>query len=184
MDSPVIREIEKALSIYNKKRQTLISNAEDKKFFEALKPTAIGWKVADQAKYQKIYQELRESSDFIVETWMNERWIAKIHLKDRPLSNGVKIIKIMQIRPGSEDPLGLDHIDFYYSKDIDAKAVLTTENIKWSQESNDILSGYQWLSVWFEDTEAKLKAGTVLDTIGEQFKQLNKSIIPEPSANL
>ncbi|MEJ0072928.1 MAG: hypothetical protein WDN27_02465 [Candidatus Saccharibacteria bacterium] len=44
---------------------------------------------------------------------MNGRWIAKVQLKDAALSNGVTIIKIMQRRPGSEDAVGLDHVDFY-----------------------------------------------------------------------
>lgn len=176
MKSSTIDKIEEAIREYNTKWQTLLQSVENSEFFSSLVPTAIGWKVKDQTEYQQMYQELHRLSDITVETWMNERWIAKMHLKDHQLSNGVEIIKIMQIRPGSEDPLGLDHMDFYFSESFDAEKILQSEKLKWSKESNDILAGYEWLSVWFEDTEAKLKPGTVLDTITERFNQLNQHL--------
>lgn len=173
----MIDELNTALKGYFTKWDVLVTARKDQAFFTDLKPVAVGWKVADRAEYDKLCTLLHDQSVRIIETWMNGRWIAKVQLKDDSLERGMKIIKVMQRRPGSKDALGLDHVDFYSPKVVDGEAVLKQEtDLQWSQESNDIIAGYEWLSIWFEGTEAKIKAGTVFDIIIAELKEVNTKL--------
>lgn len=166
-----------ALETYDNKWRNLIKERRDKQFFRSLKPVAIGWKVDDRSVYNAMLGELHDQADHIIETWMNGRWIAKVHLKTA-LPNGIKIIKLMQRRPGSADPVGLDHVDFFIPQKRDLAEIFTNEdNLKWSEESNDVIENYHWISLWFNGTEAKLKFDTVLDTIQAELKEMNQKII-------
>jgi hypothetical protein len=173
----MIDEINKAIESYQTKWQALVDGRADKAFFEALRPTAVGWKVADRSEYNRVCAELRDKSDRVIETWMNGRWIAKFHLRDSKLNGDVEIIKIMQRRPGSNDAVGLDHIDFYAPEFEHAEQILKAEpDLKWSWESNDVIEGYDWLSIWFAETEAKIKADTVLGVIIKELGQLDERL--------
>ena len=174
----MLNELNTALQEYDGKWQTLVAARKDKAFFAALKPVAVGWKTEDRVEYDKLVAELHDQADQIVETWMNGRWIAKLHLKDTALANGVTILKIMQRRPGSEDAVGLDHVDFYSSDVVDAEPILKQEpNLNWTRENNDVIEGYDWISVWFDGAEAKLKSNTVLDIVQAELHELNKKIV-------
>ena len=174
----MIDEINKALEVYEQNWQSLISVRHERQFFASLLPTAVGWKVADRSAYDACLAELHDSADTIIQTWMNGRWIAILHLKDGMLANGVSIVKIMERRPNSVDALGLDHVDFYTATMQKAESVLNGEEaLQWSRESNDVLTGYSWLSVWFDGSEAKLKDDTVLDTIQRELHELSQKII-------
>lgn len=176
----MIDELNVALKDYRKKWQTLVEARNNKQFFEGLKPTAIGWKTTDRAEYDRLCAELHDLSGHIVETWMNGRWTAKFHLRDSKLTgfgNDIEIIKIMQRRPGSTDAVGLDHVDFYSEEVVNAEPILHNEpNLKWSNETNDIIAGYGWISLWFDGTEAKLKNGTVLDIICAELQEVSSKI--------
>lgn len=173
----MLEELNVTLKDYNRKWARLINERQNKEFFAGLKPVAVGWKVADKAEYDRIYEELRLQCDKIIETWMNDRWIAKLHLKESKLPGGIEIIKLMQRRLGSDDALGLDHVDFFSLAVTNARPILESErNMKWSLENNDAVEGYSWLSVWFDGTEAKLKAATVLDIITQELQELNQAI--------
>ncbi|HKR81618.1 MAG TPA: hypothetical protein VJR27_01315 [Candidatus Saccharimonadales bacterium] len=174
----MIDEINQALEAYHVKWHELIAKRSDKAFFEALKPVAVGWKVAGRAEYERLYTELHDQCDQIIETWMNNRWIAKMHLRDSKLDGNLEIIKIMQRRPGSNDAIGLDHLDFYGpTVDKKGEAILKAEpGLKWSRESNDLISGYEWLSLWFDGAETKLRSSTVLDVIGAELTELSQKI--------
>lgn len=173
----MLDKINQALETYEQQWQKLISVRHERAFFAGLKPTAVGWKTEDRAEYDKLVAELHDQADQIIETWMNGRWVTKLHLKDQQLANGVTIVKIMQRRPGSTDAVGLDHMDFYTPDMTHAESVLKSEpDLKWTWESNDIIDGYDWLSIWFDGTEAKLKADTVLDIIQAELKDLNAKI--------
>ncbi|HSX30689.1 MAG TPA: hypothetical protein VLE99_02130 [Candidatus Saccharimonadales bacterium] len=166
-----------ALTEYNRKWQKLVSERQNKALFEGLKPIAVGWKTKDRAEYDKLVAELHDQSDQIIETWMNGRWVAKLHLKETQLWGGIALVKIMQRRPSSTDAIGLDHVDFYGPALAETETVLKQEpGLKWTRESNDIIAGYDWLSVWFDDTEAKLKPDTVLDIIQAELKELNRKL--------
>ena len=91
----MIDKLNQAAGDYQTKWQALMGARSNKAFFEALRPTAIGWKVADRAEYDQAYAQLHDQCDRIIETWMNGRWIAKMHLRDAKLANGVQIINRM-----------------------------------------------------------------------------------------
>lgn len=174
----MLDELNQAVEEYQAKWQRLIAGRANKPFFQSLEPTAIGWKVADRTEYDKRYAELHDHCDRIIETWMNGRWIAKLHLRDTKLANGVQIIKLMQRRPGSDDALGLDHIDFYSPPLDEVEQILQKEpDLKWTHEDNDVVQNYHWISIWFADTEAKLKPGTVLDIIITELQATNQQIV-------
>jgi len=173
----MIDEVGSGLQGYLKKWQRLVARRSDKAFFEGLKPVAVGWKVGDETEYRKCYAELYGQCDKIVETWMNGRWIAKMHLRDTKLAGDVTIVKLMQRRPGSDDALGLDHVDFYSPAVDHAEEVLQKEtDLKWTNENNDAVDNYDWISVWFDGTEAKLKSSTVIDIVIGELKELNATI--------
>lgn len=170
-------DINKAFEAYMEHWQQLTVERKNREFFTDLKPVAIGWKVADAAEYQRLYAELREHSDKVIETWMNGRWIAKLHLRDGTLSYGVTIIKLMQRRPKSDDALELDHVDFYNPADSDIEAVVQTEpELQWTWEENDAIDDYRWISVWFAGSEAKIRNSTVLNLVIDELEQINNDI--------
>ena len=173
----MIDELNKAIEDYTNKWRKLVAGRGDKAFFETLKPTALGWKVADRAEYTKLCAGLHDQTDMIVEKWMNGRWIAKLHLRNTNLNCGIEIIKVMERRPGSTDALGLDHLDFYSPEVSRAEEIIQKElGLKWSWETNDAHSDYKWISLWFDNTEAKLKADTVIDIIKEELEEINEHI--------
>lgn len=175
----MVDELNTAINDYWTKWQALVAARQNKAFFESLKPTAAAWKVADRTEYDRLCRELHDQSDHLVETWMNGRWIAKCLLRDTELDGGIKIVKVMQRRPGSDDALGFDHVDFYGPSLAEIEQILAQEkDLKWTRETNDILEGYDWLSIWFEGgPEAKLKHDTVLDIIAAELGQLNQKRI-------
>ncbi|MDB5185798.1 MAG: hypothetical protein JWL85_321 [Candidatus Saccharibacteria bacterium] len=174
----MLDELEAAIDQYYEDWQSLTKHTTSKNFFENLKPTAVGWKVADREEYRTRLAELHDLSDKIIETWMNERWIAKVHLKDATLPHGITVVKLMERRPGSTDTVGLDHLDFYSPDATNAESILKQEpNIKWTHESNDVIEDYEWISIWFEGTEAKIKNDTVLTIVSAELKELEKKIL-------
>ncbi|HSX16443.1 MAG TPA: hypothetical protein VLF40_06650 [Candidatus Saccharimonadales bacterium] len=173
----MLDELDKALETYGQSWQKLVDNRTNRGFFEGLKPVAVGWKVADRAEYDRLVAELHDQADKIIETWMNGRWVAKLHLKDAKLANGAELVKVLQRRPGSTDAVGLDHVDFFSPEVAGAEPILKQEtDLKWTWESNDVIAGYDWISVWFDGTEAKLKSDTVLDIIQAELKELNAKL--------
>jgi hypothetical protein len=174
----MLDEINSELKEYFVSWHALLADRADPAFFAILKPVALGWKVADKAEYDRIYRMLHDKCDTIVETWMNGRWIAKMHLKDTALEGGITLIKLMQRRPESTDLIGLDHVDFYTQAPDNGESVISQEsNLTWTHESNDVLEDYHWLSIWFDDTEAKLKNATVLNNIIRELEITNQQIL-------
>ena len=165
------------LDKYFGKWRALIDGRKDplnKEFFERLKPVTAGWKVADLDEYNRVLGELRGASDHIVEKWMNNRWIAYLHLKDTALSGGIEIFEILQRRPDRDDKLGLDFVDFFCTETTNARAILQEEgDMKWNDEEN---GGVEWISLWFDGTEAKLKAGTAFDIVQEELREISNKI--------
>jgi hypothetical protein len=170
----MIDELTTAIEAYHQKWHQLVHARANQAFFQTLQPTAVGWKVKDRAAYDQVCAELHDQTDQIVETWMNGRWIAKLHLRESRLPGDIEIVKIMQRRPDSDDAIGLDHLDFYSKQVADAAEILAAEpDLKWSHEHNDVIEGYEWLSIWFDGTEAKLKSDTVLDIIVAELNDLS-----------
>jgi plasmid maintenance system killer protein len=176
----MLEELDTAIETYHAKWHQLVAKRQNKAFFQSLKPTAVAWKVADLPDLDARMASLREHCDQIHSGWVNERWLLTLHLKDAELSCGVRVIKLMQRRPGSTDPIGLDHLDFLITTEGDAKAVLASEpDLKWSEEKNG--DNCQWLSVWFDGTEAKLRRDTVLQVCADELLDTQKPLLDESS---
>lgn len=169
----MIDDFNLAIKNYQKKWQFLTAGRKNQAFFEALKPTAVCWKTDDLADLDRRVMGLRTHADIVNYAWINGRWVVVAVLRE-PLEWGIRIAKIYQRRPDSTDALGLDHVDFYASS-IDEDLLAGEPNLKWSHESNSELS--QWISLWFDDTEAKLRDNTTLDVIIAEFKQANEQIV-------
>jgi hypothetical protein len=166
-------DVNQAIETYQSKWQALVAERKNKEFFERLKPTAIGWKVAGQAEYDRLFNQWREACDQIHIAWLNNRWLAAMHLRSEKLGSGIEIIKLMQRRPGSSDALGLDHMDFLDMEETNTKAILQEENIKWTEEENGMCT---WTSLWFAGTEAKLRPHTVFDVAVAELQEISKRI--------
>jgi hypothetical protein len=166
----MIGTLNDAIAQYQAEWAALIAKRTNRRFFEELCLTAIAWKTADRAEYSRILVELHDLCDIVVENNWDDRWIAMLHLKDITLANGIEIIKLMQRRPGSTDSVGLDHIDFYSSRVAQADQILKEETgLHWTHETG---GPCKWISLWFADTEAKLRTHTVVDSC---IRDLNSS---------
>lgn len=170
----MINELNQAINAYYKKWDQLVRARHNQAFFTALTPTAVGWKTKDQADFDHRFAELRDHCDQIHFGWVNERWLTTLHLRDEALNSGLTTIKLMQRRPGSSDPTGLDHLDFLLGE-ADAKAVLGSEpDLKWTEEKNG--THCKWISVWFENTEAKLRRDTVYDVCVAELQETSQAV--------
>ncbi len=173
----MIRDINAALTDYRTNWATLIAARTDKTFFDALVPVAVGWKVADVVSFDQAVKALRDQCDFVLHTWLNDRWIAKMVLRKPATEWPVPVIKIMQVRPGSTDALGLDHVDFYATQSpSEIEVTLQKEGLRWTHEVNHDGDKYPWASLWFASTEAKIKHYSVLDIYADQFTVISDSI--------
>lgn len=170
----MIDECNAAIESYKQKWEQLIAETTDKDFFASLVPTAIGWKAEDLADYDRIYAELRGQCDQIHTAWINGRWLATMHLRDAKLACNISVIKLMQRRPGSTDAIGLDHIDFFTRQSIQP-VVEKEPQLKWTLETNNPLCS--WISVWFDNTEAKLRDSLVFDVCIAELEQTKEHII-------
>ncbi len=170
----MIDDLNKAIEAYHQKWHKLVDGRTNKLFFCDYQPTAVGWKTADRAEYDRLFAELHDLCDIIVDVYMDGRWIAKMHLKE-PLDSGIQIVKLMQRRPNSTDAVGLDHIDWYSPRTFtDGEAILKKEpDLKWTNEEN----GAKWISIWFDGTEAKLRDDTVIDSCIRELKVAKQQVL-------
>jgi plasmid maintenance system killer protein len=172
----MFEDLNQAIGVYRTKWEALIAQRSDKPLFEDMLPTAVAWKTEDLADFDKRFAELRDHAGQIHLGWVNERWLATFHLRNDQLAWGVQIVKLMQRRPGSADATGLDHIDFLLPSGVDGKAALQAEpELKWSEEKNG--DWCKWLSIWFDGTEAKLRAGTTLEVCIKELQAVNEQVV-------
>lgn len=174
----MLDEINGAIASYETAWELLVSGRSNQGFFKKLKPTAVAWKVEDIADFNKRFAQLRDLCDQVHLGWINERWLATLHLKNIVLVNGASVVKIMERRPGSNDPTGLDHVDFYIAGTDDIKQVLHNEpDLKWTEEKNGDYC--RWISLWFDSTEAKLRRDTVLQPCIDELEAVQEKILDD-----
>jgi len=71
-------------------------------------------------------------------------------------------------------------MDFMDMEETNTKAVLAEESdLKWTDEVNGLS---YWTSIWFADTEAKLRVGTVIDVVVAELQLVNNKIRGEKYA--
>jgi hypothetical protein len=171
----MLDEIRAAVTSYQTRWQQLITERKETSFFENLKPTAACFKVADLDELDNKLHALREYADHIHWGWINERWLVTVHLRS-PLIPGVEVVKVYQKRPGSSDPTGLDHMDFYAST-IDENILADEPDLIWTRENNGPLSS--WISIWFAETEAKLRTDTTVEVCSKELQAVHNQIVRE-----
>lgn len=67
-----------------------------------------------------------------------------------------------------------DHIDFYSPEVANADQILGEEaNLRWSHETGGLTT---WISVWFANTEAKLRTHTIIDSCIRDLLAANERI--------
>ena len=172
----MITEITEGLETYTAAWQEWVGQRTNKPFFEGLLPTSVAWKVADLAAYNMAVSALQPLSDQMHAAVVNERWLATFHMRN-PLPGGVQLIKLMQLRPGSQDAIGLDHMDFYtpIADDELANRLRAEANLKWQLEASNKFCS--WYSVWHKGGEAKLRTQTVLDVCIAEMKETRNAVI-------
>lgn len=174
----MLDDINSALTEYYSRWQDLVGTRKDGEYFKQLKPVAVGWKVADLAQYEDVRAQLRPMAGIIHERRMNNRWIATVVLEDVELEGGICVIKLMQRRPSAEDSLGLDHVDFYAPDVIGLEEIMDREpDLKATQERNEALDNYSWVSIWFDGTEAKIKHYSTLKLAAEELQAIEGQIL-------
>lgn len=166
-------QVNQAIDEYWGKWEALVGARKNKEFFDRLRPTSIGWKTVDQAEFDQLFVEWRSACDQIHLAWLNDRWLATMHLKDAKLSHDIEVIKLMGRRPNSTDAVGLDHLDFLDMEETNTIAVLDEEGLKWTDEKNNLCV---WKSIWFDNTEAKLRNETVIDVGIAELNAVNNKI--------
>jgi hypothetical protein len=173
----MIEKLQDAIRVYVAAWQATAAATSKKDFFSNLQPTAVAWKTADLQDFDRCMLELRTHADHIHLAWVNERWLATIHLKANELAENIRIVKLMQRRPGSSDAVGLDHLDFYseLSKDELKNALAAESSLTWTEEHNG--DHCKWLSVWFNNTEAKLRTDTVVDICIEELHDVRQQLL-------
>lgn len=136
-------------------------------------PGAIGWKVADLDILNATLRDLLNAGATQVHIGeVDKRFIATAVFEES-ITWGINVIKLMQIRQGSDDPSGLDHVDFYYPDLEEAKDVLR-EVESWEMESN---YAHQWISLRFNTREAKFVDHSVLDVCIDEMRQAKDEIL-------
>jgi hypothetical protein len=146
--------------------------------------TAVGIKVPDVAELQAVTDALLTDIEQLHVGTVNNRLIASFLLKSPLPVEGIQIIKVLQRRPGSEDPLGLDHVDLFVEDSKTAEKALSQAKANWKRESNDV---HSWLSVRFgEDLEyeAKLVDHTVFSAAVKEMQQAEDQILTKQIKSL
>jgi len=144
-------------------------------YFANLKPTAIGWKYTDRDEVMQHFAEIRDLCEQVHFGWINERWVICMYLKDATLPGDIKVIKLMERRPGSTDAVGLDHVDFYDATDTAKQHAEQEPDIKWTEESNG--AHCKWISIWTDAGEAKLRTDTVLNVCAKEMLEYEQRIL-------
>ncbi len=137
-------------------------------------PSAVGWKTEDFNEFmQSLGQLLRDGAEQVHIGKVNERFIASI-VFSKPFAWGIHIVKLMQRRPGSDDPIGLDHIDFLTKEELKETKLALANISDWEEESNDV---HTWISLRFNGREAKLVDHLVIDVAVQELEEIEGQIL-------
>ena len=170
----MVEKLRKDLALYFNDWQVVVDERLNSDFFSALKPTAAGWKFTDRDELMERFAEIRDLCDQVHFGWINERWVICAHFKELVLPGDITVVKLMERRPNSEDPIGLDHVDFHTTAPVKQNIELE-EGLEWNEERNG--EHCKWISVWFEGGEAKLRNDTVLQVCADEMLEFQGKIL-------
>lgn len=147
---------------------------------EKMRPTAVGWRVADRTDYKRAISVLDPFAAQMHSVTVGGRKIATVILT-KPIGRGIKVIKVIERREGSRDVVGLDHVDFYLPFLEGLAEMLDRGEANWRKQGN---KKYEKLSVRFGPEslfEAKISDHTVLNIAAEELNHASKMLL-HPSA--
>jgi hypothetical protein len=164
-------EIRSALRAYIKEWQAWLKPGEFD--FAALKPMHAGWKVPDEPALAQMFAKLLPNIREAHLGTVDKRKIALL-VPHEPVET-VPVLQIMQLRPGSNDALGLDHVAFYCAHMTSLQAALKNMPEKWEEQSNP---GHTWVSMWFgpRQREVKFFDHTSLDLGARELSRTSANI--------
>lgn len=139
------------------------------------KPCAIAFKAQGINHFNRVLSVLLQEKiiDQCHIGFVDKRYIASLVL-DEPIFQDIYIIKLMQRRPNSTDPVGLDHFDFYTPKLKEVESYFKSKKLSnWVYESNE---SHQWMSLKFNKTEAKFVDHLVLDVSTKELRDVSNRI--------
>lgn len=102
-------DILQALTAYKSAWNILIKENKLEQLDRTIIPTTLSLKVADKNRLFQQLQSVVDQIDQLHIGTVNNRFIASIFLTTT--IEGLPILKILERRPGSDDPLGLDSLD-------------------------------------------------------------------------
>jgi len=168
--------LQKSLEDYEAAWRQLIEDNDLQVFADSVMPVTISWKVSDKKTLFENLEKLASQTEQVHIGTVNGRFIASIVLHE-PV-NGMQIVKVLERRAGSDDPLGLDSIDYLVENTDSAFDILSkVTNGTVQKEHNDM---HEWLSLRFgEDAqyEAKFVDHLVLAVAQKELAQREEEIL-------
>lgn len=163
-----------ALSDYQAAWKAFIVINHLEAFEHTLELTAISWKVEHKVALYANLRMLGDKAEQVHIGTINDRFIAMAILKE-PYA-GSRIIKILERRPRSHDPLGLDSVD-YRVLDIDETfEALKSAGARVERQSNEV---HDWVSLRFgknHEFEAKFMDHSMIDFATRQLDAAKQSL--------
>lgn len=166
-----VEPVVKALKEYDKAWKAFLVVYHAEPIGTMARPTTLSWKVADKAELFTCLEDNAAHIEQVHIGTVNDRYIASAALK-QPFE-GLPILKILERRPGSTDPLGLDSIDYLIKDKEKVFTLLEQAGAAIERQHNDV---HDWLSLRFGDRkqyEAKFTDHLVLEVA---IKELNISV--------
>ena len=167
--------LEHLLDAYNTAWRVLVAQNNLRAFAQTALPTTIGWKVEDKKALFGNLELLADKSEQVHIGTVNNRLIATVVLIGP--YRGMRLLKILERRAGSNDPLGLDSIDYLVEKLSSTYELLsraTDGNLV--KQHND---HHSWLSLRFGEArefEAKFTDHLVLSVAQKQLSASEQEI--------
>lgn len=169
--SSTLTEIKRAVIVFKEYWETL--DVADALNFP--KATAIGWKVGDLVAFKQTVVDLIPETTQLHIGDVNDRKIGSFVLRQPLGMGGLQVVKVLQRRPGREDPLGFDHIDFTVPNREIIERILAEHAVPYEQESND---AHEWISARLPNgTEVKFVDHTVLDVCAQELSDASRSLL-------
>lgn len=169
--------LQEQLEVYDAEWQELIERLALQALSSEIKASSVGWKVDGVEAFGNILgQLLMEFPQVHVGPVNDVRLIGSIILPSY-IYREARVLKLMQRRPGSTDPLGLDHVDFTVRDLAATQTILTASGVQVTPEQND---SHSWLSVRFGNEnrqEAKFVDHNVIEVCIQELKETRDKLV-------
>jgi hypothetical protein len=170
-----------ALAAHETAWKKLLNEHQLQELSKQIAPTTLSWKVTDKAALFASLEDNAAAIEQFHTATVNDRYIASAVLKE-PCA-GLAIFKVLERRSGSDDPLGLDSVDYLTDDMAGVFKLCRTAGLNIVEESNDM---HAWLSLRFgerDQFEAKITDHLVLDIGVKELQVASKRILRQLSTN-